>query len=184
MKKFLLAAIVTAAFIFIAGAASAAMVENFLKIEGIAGESQDVVHKGEIDVENWTFGGMMAGIDVSSKTPASARAQIQPFQFTMKVNRASALLFQFMATGQHIQKATLTCRKAGKAQNEFLKVTFSDVMVSGLKSTGTSAADNLPIDQVSLNFARIEIEYREMRPDGTAGNPVKSVYDLRTGKAQ
>jgi type VI secretion system secreted protein Hcp len=184
MKKLLLPAIVAAVLILIAGAASAAVVENFLKIEGIAGESQDTVHKGEIDVENWTFGGMQAGIDVPSKTSASSRPQIQPFQFTMKVNRASALLFQVMVTGQHIQKATLTCRKAGKAQNEFLKVTFYDVLVSGLKSTGSSVSDNIPIDQVSLNFARIEIEYREQRPDGTAANPVKAIYDLRTGKAQ
>jgi type VI secretion system secreted protein Hcp len=183
MKKYLLSAIVVAAVILTTGAASAALVDNFLRIEGILGESQDTLHKGEIEVDNWTFGGLLTGAD-PGKGMGAARPQIQPFQFTMKLNKASGPLFLVMATGQHLQKATLTCRKAGKAQNEFLKVTFYDVMVSAFKTTNAGTADVIPVDQVSLNFSRIEIEYREQRPDGTSGNPSKYVYDLKTGKTQ
>ena len=31
------------------------------------------------------------------------------------------------ASGEHLKKAVLTCRKAGKEQQEYLKITFDDV---------------------------------------------------------
>ncbi len=37
-------------------------------------------------------------------------------------------------------------------------------------------------DQVSLNFAKIEIEYKEQKPDGTLGGAVKAGYDVKANK--
>ncbi len=38
-----------------------AVVDYFLKIDGIEGESQDAKHKGEIDVESWSWGRHQTG---------------------------------------------------------------------------------------------------------------------------
>ncbi len=40
----------------------------------------------------------------------------------------------------------------------------------------------MPVDQISLNFSKIEFEYKEQKPDGTLGGSVKAGYDLKQNK--
>ena len=40
----------------------------------------------------------------------------------------------------------------------------------------------VPTDQISLNFAKIEVEYKAQKPDGTLDSPVKAGYDLKANK--
>lgn len=37
----------------------------------------------------------------------------------------------------------------------------------------------LPTDAISLNFARIEVEYKEQQIDGSMGAVIKAGYDLK-----
>jgi type VI secretion system secreted protein Hcp len=85
------------------------------------------------------------------------------------------------AQGDHIKSAILTCRKAGKDQQEFLKVTMSDVLVSSYQ-TGGSGGDVIPTDQISLNFAKIEHEYKEQDNTGKVTGSVKKQFDLKSVK--
>ncbi len=158
------------------------MVDYFLKIDGIEGESQDAKHKGEIEIESWSFGEVQTGTAARGGGLGAGKVQMQDFNFVMKVNKASPKLFLACARGDHIKSAVLTCRKAGKDQQEYLKVTFSDILVSSFQTSGTASADMVPMDQISLNFAKIEFEYREQKADGTLGGAIKSWYDLKQNK--
>ncbi len=158
------------------------MVDYFLKIDGIEGESQDAKHKGEIEIESWSFGEVQTGTAARGGGLGAGKVQMQDFNFVMKVNKASPKLFLACARGDHIKSAVLTCRKAGKDQQEYLKVTFSDILVSSFQTSGAASADMLPMDQISLNFAKIEFEYREQKADGTLGGAIKSWYDLKQNK--
>ncbi|MGB9605218.1 MAG: Hcp family type VI secretion system effector [Bryobacteraceae bacterium] len=155
------------------------MVDYFLKIDGIEGESQDSKHKGEIEIESWSFGEVQTGTASHGGGLGAGKVQMQDFNFVMKVNKASPKLFLACARGDHIKSAVLTCRKAGKDQQEYLKVTFSDILVSSFQTSGAASSDMLPMDQISLNFSKIEFEYREQKPDGTLGGAIKAWYDLK-----
>lgn len=159
-----------------------AVVDYFLKIDGIEGESQDSKHRGEIEIESWSFGEVQTGTASHGGGLGAGRVQMQDFNFVMKVNKASPKLFLACARGDHIKSAVLTCRKAGKEQQEYLKVTFSDILVSSFQTSGSGGADVLPMDQISLNFSKIEFEYREQKPDGTLGGAIKAHYDLKQVK--
>src|SRR5262249_22067891 len=99
-------------------------------------------------------------------------------RFKMRVNKASPKLFLKCATGEHIKTALLTCRKAGKEQQEYLKITFSDVLVSSYE-TGGNGGDALPAESITLNFARIEVKYVRQKADGTLAGAVQAGYDLK-----
>lgn len=157
-----------------------ALVDYFLKIKGVEGESQDKVHKGEIDLESWSWGETQTGSHVAGGGGGAGKVNMQDFHFTMRCNKASPKLLLACAQGAHIPSALLTCRKAGKEQQEYLKITFSDLLVSSYQIGGSGGADVLPMDQISLNFAKIEFEYREQKPDGSLGGAIKSWYDLKT----
>jgi len=159
-----------------------AVVDYFLKIDGIEGESQDSKHKGEIELESWSFGEVQTGTASHGGGMGAGKIQMHDFNFVMKINKASPKLFLACARGDHIKNAVLTCRKAGKDQQEYLKVTFSDILVSSFQTSGSGGSDMLPMDQISLNFSKIEFEYREQKPDGTLGGAIKAHYDLKQVK--
>jgi type VI secretion system secreted protein Hcp len=159
-----------------------AAVDYFLKIDGIDGESQDSKHKGEIELSSWSFGATQSGTHSAGGGGGAGKVSMQDFHFVMNVNKASPKLLLACATGEHIKKAVLTCRKAGKEQQEFVKYSFSDFLVSSYQTGGSGSSEVIPMDQISLNFAKIEFEYKEQKADGTLGGSVKAGYDLKQNK--
>jgi type VI secretion system secreted protein Hcp len=160
-----------------------AAVDYFLKIDGIEGESHDSKHKSEIDLESWSWGETQTGTHSGGGGGGAGKVAMQDFHFVMKINKASPKLMLACANGEHIKKAVLTCRKAGKEQQEFLKVTMSDLLVSSYQTGGSGSSDIVPTDQISLNYAKIEFEYKEQKPDGTLGGAVKAGWDVKQNKA-
>lgn len=154
----------------------------FLKIDGIEGESQDAKHKGDIEIESFSWGANQTGSFGYGGGGGAGKVAMQDFHFVMKVNKASPKLFLACATGEHIKRAVLVTRKAGKEQQEFLKVTSEDILVSSYTTGGSDGADTIPLDQISLNFAKMTLEYREQKLDGTLGGVVKAGYDVKANK--
>lgn len=159
-----------------------AAVDYFLKIEGIDGESADHKHKGEIELLSWSWGASQHGSHSSGGGGGAGKVVMQDFHFVMKCSKASPKLMLACATGEHIKKATIIARKAGTEQQEFLKYTLSDVLVSSYQTGGSGAGDVIPTDQISFNFAKVEIEYKEQKADGTLGGTVKAGYDIKQNK--
>ena len=160
-----------------------AHVDYFLKITGVDGESSDDKHKGEIELESWSFGATQMGVGHSGGGGGAGKVAMQDFHFVMRVSKASPKLFQGCATGEHFKDATVVARKAGKEQQEYLKIKLTDVLVSSYQQGGSGGSNVVPTDQISFNFAKIEIEYKEQKADGTLGGAVKAGYDLKANKA-
>jgi type VI secretion system secreted protein Hcp len=154
--------------------------DYFLKIDGIPGESQDSKHPNECQLESWSFGVHQGGTMAFGGGGGAGKAQLQDFHFVMKNNKSSPKLFLACAQGAHIKNAILTCRKAGKEQQEFLKYTFTDLLVSSFTTSGAGSGDALPMDQISLNFSKLQSDYRQQNADGTLQGPITSWYESKT----
>jgi len=161
-----------------------ALVDYFLKIDTIPGESTDSKHKTEIDVLSFSFGESQAGTMAFGGGGGAGKVQMQDFHFMMNVNKASPKLFLACATGEHIKSAILTARKAGKDQQEYLKVTFTDLLISSFQTNGDAHANSLPVDAISLNFSEIEIEYKDQTAAGQLGGSTKVKYSLKENKSK
>lgn len=156
-----------------------ALVDYFLKIDGIQGESADSKHKNEIDIESWSFGAQQSGTFSYGGGGGAGKVQMQDFHFVMKVNKATPKLLEHVANGKHITSAELACRKAGGTQSEFLKIKFSDIIVSSYNTGGSGGADVIPMDQISLNFSKIEFEYFIQDAKGAMSSAGKTGWDLK-----
>lgn len=159
-----------------------AAADYFLKIDGIKGESPDAKHKDEIQLESWSWGATNSGTHAVGGGGGAGKVSMQDFHFVMKVNKSSPELMLANATGKHIPSALLTCRKAGGKQEEYLKIKFSDLLISSYQTGGSGASDVLPTDQISFNFSKIEYEYAPQNEKGGLGSPVKAGYDLKTNQ--
>ena len=154
-------------------------VDYFLKIDTIEGESEDSKHKGEIHLDAWSWGETQTGSSAQDTGLGSGKVNMQDFHFTMKCCKASPKLFIGCANGEHIKKAVLTCRKAGKTQQEFLFYTFTDLLISSFQ-TGGNANDVIPTDQISFNFTKVVMEYKPQKADGTLDAGIKKGWNLKT----
>jgi len=157
-----------------------AAVDYFLKIDGIQGESKADKHKDEIDIQSFSWGATQSGTFAVGGGGGAGKVSMQDFHFTMPDNKASPALFLACAQGDHIKNAILTCRKAGKKPVEFLKFTLSNVLISSFQIGGTGGV--VPTDQISLNFAKIEVEYKEQDATGKLTGSITKWFDLKSMK--
>src|SRR6478672_4062877 len=164
-----------------AGGRYMAAVDYFIKFDGIKGESTDAKHKDEVDIESWSWGESHLGSSGAGGGAGAGKVSMQDFHFMMKLNTASISLMKACATGQHIKTATLTARKAGKEQHEYLTFKLADVLVSSYQTGGSEGSD-IEMDAVSLNFAKIEVEYKPQKPDGSPGPANQFKYDIKANK--
>jgi type VI secretion system secreted protein Hcp len=150
--------------------------DMFLKIDGIDGESQDAKHKGEIEIESFSWGASRPGTGGTGGGGTTGRVTMDDFSFTTPVTKASPKLLLACVENRRIKTALLTVRRSGAQQHDFLKVTMSDVQILAWKQ---AAGAELPLDQVSMNFGKVQIAYTGQRPDGTAGDTVTAGWDAK-----
>ena len=157
-------------------------VSIFARIGTIQGESQDAEHKDEIEVLSWSWGMSQSGTVAHGGGGGEGKASFRDFNFTHYVDRASPVLMTACATGEHIKEATVTVRKAGKAPQEYLLVKMSDVLVTSV-STSVDAEGGGAAEAVVLAFAKVDLEYKPQKPDGSLDAGVHFKFDLRANKA-
>src|SRR2546428_4664293 len=134
------------------GTTGGSVVDYFLKIEGIEGESLDPQHKGAFEIKDFSFG-VENPTTIGSATSGAGAGKAKFNEFTIKktVDKASPLLFRSCASGAHIKEATFTARKAGERPVEFLKVRMSEVLISSFQTTGVTSPPNPnPVDVIAV----------------------------------
>ena len=151
----------------------------FAKIGDIKGESLDDKHKDEIEVLSFSW-----GVTNHAATPpgggGAGKATFQDLSIVHKIDRASPQLMRACATGTHLKEATITQRKAGKGQQEFLVIKMNDIIITSVTDGG--ATGEAGSETVSLAFAKIELQYKAVKPDGSFDAGIFFKYDLKAHK--
>lgn len=153
-------------------------VDLFLKLDTIKGESTDSKHTEEIEIDSFSFGqASELGRDTGQR---AGRVSMQDFHFVMSLNKATPQLMLKCAKGEHIAEGLLTMRQVGGQQIEFLKIKFSDIIISSFQNAA-SEADIFPKDQFSLWFGKIEFSYYRQNATGGLDPPVVFLWDRVQG---
>jgi len=134
-------------------------VDVFLKIDDIEGESTDDKHKGEIDLISFHW---------ALNNPARGPARAEDFTVVKAIDAASPSLFDACCSGRAFKEAQITVAKAGGRGEDYYKIRLEEVLISSLVPA-SGAGDALPMEQLSLNFSKVEVEYRPQNPDGSFG---------------
>ena len=156
--------------------------DYFLKISGIEGESPDEKHTNEIELLSWDWGAEQHGsFEKGTLGPSGGRVDMRDFRFSMRTSKASPKLMEYCAKGEAIDEALLTCRKAGGDQQEYMKIKFKNLIISSFE-TGGAQGDELPTDQISFNYATINIEYQAQDEKGKLTGKVAAGWDRQKNK--
>ena len=151
----------------------------FAKIGDIKGESADDKHKGEIEVLSFSWG-VSNSASITGAGGGAGKATFHDIVFTHGIDKASPSLLRACATGQHIKEATITHRKAGKGQQEFLVIKMNDVIVTSVALNDASGGTSS--ENVGLAFAQVDFAYSPLKANGQLDAAVHFKYDIKANK--
>ncbi|HEY3382761.1 MAG TPA: type VI secretion system tube protein Hcp [Vicinamibacterales bacterium] len=140
------AALLLAAGFALAPRASAA--DAFIRFDGVEGESTHKDHRDWMVVSSFSF-------DQLARAQGSGRVSFHDISVTKRVDKASPALAKAAASGRHFPTATVSVRKAGGGQQEYLVVKLQDIMVSSYRTAG---GGNAQTESFVLNASNATVE--------------------------
>jgi type VI secretion system secreted protein Hcp len=152
-----------------------------LKLEkggDVKGECEVEGFKGQLEVDSFAWGTVNPGrLGRHEGTDSTA----QDFNMTMTSCTASPALMQACATGDPIKEFVLTCYKlvSGQKPEAYMTWKITDAFVSSYQVGGSSG---VPTDSFSINFKKIESEFKGQPHGKSPGQPVKGSFDYSSQK--
>ena len=151
--------------------------DMFIKIGELKGEARDKTHKEEIDVLAWSWGMSNAGSAHIGGGGGAGKVSVQDLSFTKWIDKSSPELMLACCNGKHFPQAMLIVRKAGEKPLEYLKIKLTDVLITSVSTGGSGGEDRLT-ENVTLNFAKVNVDYEEQTATGTGGAKPKMQWDI------
>ncbi|MBK1718448.1 Hcp family type VI secretion system effector [Thiocystis violacea] len=159
--------------------------DMLLDIDGIPGESKIAGFEEKIDVLAWSWGESNAGTFHTGGGGGAGKVNVQDLSCTKYVDIASPVLLLNCATGEHIDKAVLTVRKAGGKAGEdalqYLVITMEKLMVTSVSTGGSGGEDRLT-ENVTFNFAKCEVKYTQQDDKGAEQAAKTFKWDIEANK--
>lgn len=152
-------------------------IDTHIKFDGVEGESQHESHKGEVEVLAWSWGVTNAS-QIGGGGSGKGKAQPGDFTFTHMFDKASPVLAKKCAQGLHFPTVTLTSRKSGEGQKDFLVVTMKEVFITGAHPAASS--DGGIVENISLSYGDITFDYKPQDEKGGLGGSVKWEWNVKT----
>ena len=152
-------------------------VDMFIKIGDVKGESLDHKHKSEIDVLSWSWGMSNSGTAHVGGGAGAGKVSLQDLSLTKYVDSASPPLMLACCKGTHYPDALLTVRKAGDKPVEYVKIKMTEVLITS-QSTGGSGGEDRLTENLTLNFAKVNVDYVPQDTKGAAGTAITMGFDI------
>ena len=152
-------------------------VDMFIKIGALKGESKDHKHKEEIDVLAWSWSMSNSGSAHVGGGAGSGKVNVNDLSFTHYIDKTSTELMLAACNGKHFPDALLTVRKAGEKPVEYLKIKMTDVLITSVSTGGSGGEDRLT-ENVSLNFAKVGVDYTPQKQDGSEDKTLTMGWDI------
>lgn len=152
-------------------------VDMFIKLDNVAGESVDAKHKGEIDILAWSWGMSNSGTTHTGGGGGAGKVNVQDLSITKYVDKSSTVLQMACCSGEHFKEAMLVVRKAGKTPLEYIKIKMEELLITSVSTGGSGGEDRLT-ENITFNFAKVNVEYTPQKADGGPEGSVKMHWNI------
>jgi type VI secretion system secreted protein Hcp len=154
----------------------------FLKYGSINGETTQVSHKDWIEIQSMQFGvgrGISSGVGGGSKREATAPT-VSEITLTKTMDIASNLLLKEALGGKAVDvKIELTQTDNSGKHVAFLKYILTNTLIS---SYSISSGGDRPSESLSLNFTKVDSEYRNIDDKFASKTSGHVIFDIALSK--
>jgi type VI secretion system secreted protein Hcp len=152
----------------------------YIKLDGVTGESKDSQHKDWIEALDLAYAVSQSSSVFTGGGGGVGKGDFTPVTFSHFYDKASPVLFKFCAGGKHIPTVIVSACKAGGKQEEFARITLSDVVLTHVGPHGSSGA--MWVESVDLAYSKIMISVSEQNADGSMSTVVDGTWDVKKNK--
>lgn len=154
----------------------------YMKVDGIDGNVTAKGHEKWIEIHSLTFG---QGRGVTSSAPGqqtnreASTPSFSEVSISKDMDETTPKIFTECCIGKSKKIEIHVCR-TGDTIDKYMEYTFTDTLFSSY-SVSADGGRSHPVENISLNFSKIEMKYTPYTDDNKAGTPVPAGYDLVTG---
>lgn len=154
--------------------------DAYIKFSTFKGDATAVGMDGYIPVESWSWGASNTGSAVDVGGAGAGKAVFQDLHFTKKTDLTSTSIAAAVFAGTVIPTVNFAVRDTtvGGTTYSPLEINLTNVIIDSLSMVGSTG--EVPLEQVSLNYAKIEIKYTPV-VNGKVGTATTARWDLATG---
>jgi type VI secretion system secreted protein Hcp len=148
----------------------------------VKGESKQKGVEDQIEILSFSWGVSQTGGYSYGGGGTAAKANIQDLSVSFRQCKASPVIMKHCAGGKHFDTVMLTCMKSeGQVQEKYLEIEMTDVVISSYQTGGSG--DDMPIESMSLNFAKVTQKYYAQDDKGVLKLAESGTYDQATAVA-
>jgi type VI secretion system secreted protein Hcp len=160
------------------------MIDAYLQIGDIRGESQDSKHQGWVEVHNVSWGVTQPRATAVSTAGGhtSGKAEVHEVVFDKLADIASPILFQTCAAGKTLPKAKFEFFRADGdgSRVKYFEIELENVMLSSVLPT--SGNGGIITEKVHLASSKFKCTYTQQKISGGAGGSTAGGWDSASNK--
>jgi type VI secretion system secreted protein Hcp len=157
-------------------------IDAFLDIDGVEGESAIKGFEKKIQILDFSWGATQSATGHMGTGSGSGKANVQDIQFSKYLDKTTPTLLQDLLKGKHYKRIILTLRKVtGDVQLNYCVFTMEDAMMTSYSTGAGLGGDDQVREHLSINFARIRMEYTLQDSKGAAIGKNTASWDVSKG---
>ena len=157
----------------------------YIKFDGIDGEARERDHAAWIDLAS--FGQALrttsGGLTGDGSTRRRGDVIVEDIVLTKEVDKSSPKLLEAVATGAIFPTVQIhvTTSYAEVGRVTYFAYELKNVLVTSYSVSGSGSVDDVPTEQVTLNFEEIKVTYTENDSAGRTKGNVEYTWNVEAG---
>ena len=157
----------------------------YIKFDGIDGEAQDKDHKGWSDILSFTQGINKPGGGGTGATRRRGDVVLEDIIVAKELDKASPKIAESMCKGKVYPKVEihLTASYTDAGRITYYAYKLKNAQVLSYNVSGSGQSEDVPTEDISLNFEEIKVTYTECDSTGKKKGNVEYTWKVEEGEA-
>ena len=162
-----------------------AKVAAYIKFDGVDGEAQDKDHKAWSDLLSFGQGLHQPGGGATGATRRRGDVILDDIVCSKELDKASPKIAEAICKGRVFPKVEieLTASFTDKGRQTYYKYELKNVLVTSYSSAGSGQAEDVPVEDFSLNFEEIKVTYTENDTKGKKKGNIEYSWKVEEGES-
>jgi len=155
----------------------------YIKFDGIDGEAQDKDHKNWSDILSFGQGLHQPGGASTGPTRRRGDVILDDITITKELDKASPKIAESICKGKVFPKVEihLTASYTDAGRQTYYAYELKNVLVTSYNIGGSGQSEDVPVEDVSLNFEEIKVTYTENDSKGKKKGNIEYTWKVEEG---
>ena len=156
----------------------------YIKFDGVEGEALDKDHKGWTDLSSFSQGLHQPGGGATGSTRRRGDVIMDDINCTKELDKSSPKIAESMCTGKVFPtvEIDLTASYTEAGRVTYYRYELKNVLVTSYNIGGSCQAEDVPVEDFSLNFEEIKVTYTENDSKGKKKGNVEYSWKVEEGE--